>query len=185
MALTDVKICSDALLLIGEGAIDSFDDEGDPAVVSAALYTGILENLLTKHRWRFATGKIQLSRLVAAPENDWTYAFQLPSDYLTMDRVHPRSLYEIFEDKLYSDQTELEIDYRFKPDESRFPPYFVMTLQYFLAAQFSLTVAEDRVLMKEYMALAKDELITAKSTDSQAYPNTYIRSSPFTSVRNI
>jgi len=66
-------------LLIGHGTINSFTDVGAGALAAANLYDTVYEDAITAYPWRFAIGKASLSKLVAAPLNEWTNAFQLPS----------------------------------------------------------------------------------------------------------
>ena len=70
-------IVSQALLLIGEAPINSFD-EGVSGVVASNLYDTTRDSLLTATRWRFAAGKASLSKLTATPLNEWNTAFLLP-----------------------------------------------------------------------------------------------------------
>ena len=118
---TDISMCSNALLLIGHGTISSFTEGGAGALVASNLYQSSYENLLSLHRWRFASGKVTLSRLTATPINDFKYAYQLPADYMVANRVIPQSDYEIFGDKIYSNQQSLALDYIFKPSETSLP----------------------------------------------------------------
>lgn len=181
---TDISMSSNALLLIGHGTIASFAEGGAGAEVASNLYTTTYENLLTMHRWRFASAKRDLNRLVATPLNEWTYAYQLPADYLTAIKVYPDVDYEIYEDKIYADVDSLALDYIYKPDESRLPPYFVKLMEFHLAAQFSVPVTDNSTKAEEYRKMYEDQLRRAKFIDSQARPNDAIVDSPFVEVRS-
>lgn len=180
---TDISMCSNALLLIGHGTISSFTEGGAGAEVASNLYETTYENALTLHRWRFASGKAQLSQLVAAPLNEWTYAYQLPADYLAGIKVYPNTDFEIYEDKLYSNSNEVALDYVFKPDESKLPPYFVKLMEFHLAAQFAIPVTDNSTKSETYERKFMEQLKRAKFVDSQSRPNDPITSSPFTDVR--
>lgn len=183
MATTDVSICSNALLLIGHGTIASFTEGGAGAEVASNLYPTTYENILSLHRWRFASAKAQLSQLVADPLNEWTHAYQLPSGYLTVIKTYPDSDFEIYEDKLYSDQATVEIDYLFKPSEARLPAYFIKALEFALAAQFAIPVTSNKSTGELYLKMYLDQLRKARYMDSQARPPSAILDSPFTEVR--
>ena len=180
---TDISMCSNALLLIGHSTISSFTDPGAGPEVAANLYDTTYENLLTQHRWRFATAKRQLSQLTSSPLNEWQYAYTLPADYLTGFRVYPSTDYEIYENKLYSNENEIAIDYIFKPDESRLPAYFVKLMEFHLAAQFAIPVTDNTAKAEEYRRMYEDQLRRAKFIDSQARPSDGFVDSPFLEVR--
>lgn len=180
---TDISMCSNALLLIGHGTINSFSDAGAGATAAANLYDTVYEDAITSYPWRFAIGKVSLSKLVATPLNEWTNAFQLPGDLLLTYRTYPRSDFEIYESKLYSDQDTIEIDYWFKPAETTLPPYFVKYMQYLLAAEFAISVTDNRTLAEVYDAKAQQQALIAQNRDSQGRTNNAIESAPFLEVR--
>jgi hypothetical protein len=180
---TDISMCSNALLLIGHSTISSFTDPGAGPEVASNLYETTYENMLTMHRWRFATGKASLSRLTATPLNEWDYAFTLPANYLMMIRVYPDSDYELYENKLYSNQQEVDIDYVFKPDESRLPAYFVKLMEFHLASQFAIPVTDNTAKAEAYRVMYENQLRRAKFIDSQSRPSDAIVDSPFLEAR--
>ena len=180
---TDISMCSNALLLIGHSTINSFTDVGAGARAASNLYDTVYEDAITSFPWRFAMGKVQLSRLTATPLNEWKYAFQLPGDLLLVYRTYPRSTFEIYEDKLYSDQETIEIDYWFKPEETTLPPYFVKYVQYSLAAEFAISVTDNRSLAETFSLMADKQQLIAQNRDSQGRTNNAIESAPFLECR--
>jgi len=180
---TDISMSSNALLLIGHETINSFTDAGAGAKAAANLYATVYEDAITSYPWRFAMGKVTLSKLVAAPLNEWTNAFQLPANLLLTYRTYPRSPFEIYEDKLYSDQETIEIDYWFKPEETTLPPYFVKYMQYSLAAEFAISVTDNRSLAESFTNMADRQRLVAMNRDSQGRTNNAIESAPFIEVR--
>lgn len=180
---TKVSMSSNALLLIGHGTINSFSDPGAGARAASNLYDTVYEDAITSYPWRFAMGKVSLSKLVATPLNEWTNAFQLPGNLLLTYKTYPRSDFEIYEDKLYSNLDTVEIDYWFKPDESALPPYFVKYMQYLLAAEFAISVTDNRTLADTFNEKAGQQALVAMNRDSQGRTNNAIESSPFTECR--
>ena len=180
---TAIEICSNALNLIGHGPIASFTDGGAGANTAYALYNTTYENLLSLHRWRFASGKASLSRLTAAPQNEWTYAFQLPANYIVATKVYPKVDYEIYEDKIYANASTVDLDFIFKPDESQLPSYFVRLLEFNLASIFAIPVTDNSSKAEEYRRLYDTALRRARFTDAQARPPRPIVDSPFIDVR--
>jgi len=180
---TAISMSSNALLLIGHNTINSFSDAGAGARAAANLYSVVYEDAITSYPWRFSMGKVALSKLVASPLNEWTNAFQLPADLLLTYRTYPRSAFEIYEDKLYSDQETMEIDYWFKPAETSLPPYFVKLMQYLLAAEFAISVTDNRTLADTFAQAAMKQTMVAQNRDAQGRTNNAIESAPFIEVR--
>lgn len=180
---TDISMSSNALLLIGHNTINSFTEAGAGARAAANLYSVVYEDAITSYPWRFAMGKVTLSKLVASPLNEWSNAFQLPGDLLLTYKTYPRSVFEIYEDKLYSNQSTMEIDYWFKPDEPNLPPYFVKYMQYLLASEFSISVTDNRTLADTFAQAAQKQGMVAQNRDAQGRTNNAIQSAPFLEVR--
>lgn len=169
---TSIDLASNALLLIGEETIASFTDDSTAALVAANLYDPTFESLLTQHPWRFASSKAVLSRLTAAPINQWSYAYQLPVDFLVAQHVDAgNNNYQIYGSKLYTNQETLILDYTYKPDESFLPAYFAELLEYKLASVFSIPITESTSKGEYYATLAARALTRAKTIDSQSTPS--------------
>lgn len=180
---SQVEICSNALILIGDKPLANLNEDRDGAVVAKNLYETTVRSLLTSHRWRFAIKKASLSQLTTTPVNEWTYQYQLPTDHISTIRTYPSSSYEIFEDKLLSNNTSVELDYIFRINENYFPPYFTEALEYLMASKMCVPVTGEGARAKAYFSMYLDKLSQARSTDSMGRPNTGVYSSPFTEVR--
>ena len=176
-----IEIISNAMILIGANPISDLS-EGTEGLIAAALYENSYRGLLASHSWRFATKKRQLSRLTETPLNEWSYQYQLPSDIITMLRVYGDTDYEIYGDKLYSNHPEIYVDYRYRVDESLLPAYYVLTLQFLLAAQFAIPVTDNSQRAQVYQGLYEDQLRRAKGIDSSARPQDAIVDSPLTGI---
>jgi|TARA_R110000787_G_scaffold118710_3_gene229566 hypothetical protein len=169
---TSIDLASNALLLIGEETISSFTNDTTAALVAANLYDLTYESLLTLHPWRFASTQIVLSRLTSTPVSTWKYAYQLPADFLVAQHVdNSTDMYQIYTDKLYSDNTTITLDYTFKPDESFLPAYFSELLEYRLASLFAIPITESTTKAEYYASLAARQLTKAKTIDSQMSPS--------------
>jgi hypothetical protein len=169
---TSIDLASNALLLIGEETISSFTDDSTAALVAANLYELTFESLLTLHPWRFASKQATLSRLTDTPVTDWAYAYQLPADFMVAQHIDDATeMYQIYGDKLYSDNTTVILDYTFKPDESFLPAYFAELLEYRLAAVFAIPITESATKGDYYAQLGERQLTKAKTIDSQMSPS--------------
>ena len=180
---TDIEICSNALIMVGHGPIASFTDGGAGANTAAALYNTTYESLLSQYRWRFASAKQTLNKLTASPLNEWTNAFQLPSNYIVAIGIHPRVDYEIYEDKILTNASAIDLDYIFKPSESKLPGYFQRLLEFNLASVFAIPVTDNSTKAEEYRKMYEDQLKRSRYTDSQARPVDAIYDSPLIDAR--
>jgi len=176
-----IEIISNAMILIGASPISSLT-EGTEGVVANALYENTYKGLLASHSWRFATKKVSLSRLTDAPLNEFKYQFQLPTDIINVYKVYGGADYEIYGDKLYSDYQEVEIDYRFRVDETLLPDYFALTLQFLLATQFAIPITDNSQRAGVYEGLYERQLSRAKNVDSSSRPQDAIQHSPLTDI---
>lgn len=178
-----IGLISKALVLCGETPLSSLTDERYGAQVGSNLFELIYETELQSNRWRFACAKKALSRLNATPLNEYQYAFQLPTDMLLPIGVYPKTPYEIYADRLYTDNQSIDFEYMFKPEVGRIPAYFAVLLVYALAKDMvkPLTESDNAVglLTAKYLAQRNRALYA----DAQGRPNRPMLDSPFTDVR--
>ncbi len=182
---SDIDIASNALLLIGDNPISSFTESGAGAKAAANLYASTYEQYLSEHPWSFAFKEQKLNQLSQTPDDltNFNFAYQKPTDLIRLWALFPHSNYVPVGNLFYSNQNELLARYIFKVDEVNLPPHFVKALEYKLAADFAISVTEDRGKAEYYAALAQQFIAKAKNVDSQGRPQEPIISSPFTDVR--
>ena len=180
---SDIDIASNALQMIGAGSISSFDDPGAGAAVAKSLYESLLIALLTNSYWRFAIKKQKLNQLSQTPLNEFTYAFQIPTDSLKIERVFNVKHYKIFRDLIYTNTSDIDIDYVFRPDTSALPSYFVLAFTYHLASEFALAVTDNETKNGIYERKYRAALGEAFAADGMQHPQTPIQDNPFTDVR--
>lgn len=174
-----VEIVSQALTLIGNPRpTNNLND--DPVVVSVSkLYDTLIYDMLTKTYWRFAIQNFSLNKLAGNPINTyWSFAYQLPPDYLTLLRIYKAGQkgnftdYQIYQDEIWTNQdVPLIADYIFDPGPEFYPAYFVQLMIYQLAANIALPVAQNVQLMEVWTAKAEKYYQEARSRDRNAMPN--------------
>ena len=139
---TDLKVCSDALLLLGAQPISSFNEGTDGANVCDRIYPDLKKSTLQSFPWSFSFKKVQLARTINTPVNQYKYEYQLPSDRLgTVRRVFNSTAvgsgtytdWIIQGDKLLTNQETVVIDYQYLPTEAEMPSYFIQLLKYMMA----------------------------------------------------
>jgi hypothetical protein len=170
---SSIDICARALVLVGANPITSFEDGTTEATITSNLYEDVVRADLSSYRWRFATKQAVLNRLADAPTSRWDAAYQLPSDVLTVNAVTVADKaidYDIYGDDVYANagvDESLVIDYVYRPDESEWPPHFVLMVQYHMASILAGSLARDSGLAKLMADQHQVQNIRARSIDSQ------------------
>jgi hypothetical protein len=188
MVLSDIALCSRALLKIGAQPVASLEEGSAEAEVAANLYPAVRDGLLASFPWGFATTQATLPRLAVAPVADWNNAFQLPADLLRVLSAGSPYLgsglaYHVLGDQLHCNAEQVTLSYIRRPVESSFPPHFAESLVARLAAEFCLPLTEDAQRAQMLYSLADSLLRQARSADSQQSTPRAIADFPLVSVR--
>lgn len=172
MALSNIALCSRALIKIGAAPIQSFTDGTAESEIAGALYDHTRDALLSAYAWSFATAQIQLNQLNDPPIADYQYAYALPNDFLRALSAggsgRGRGLsYRLSVGALHTNASEVVLTYIFRPDESAFPPYFDQALIARLAGEFTIPVTENTSRSEVMIKLAEREYQRARQIDAQ------------------
>jgi len=172
MSLSNVELCSAALVKLGAASISSFDDGTAEADVAKTLYNVVRDGLLGLHPWSFATAHAELTSLLTSPATDFDHAFDLPPDFIKAlsagDEERGRGIvYQLIGNELHTNYEEVTLAYVKRADEADFPTYFVSALINRLAAEFCLPLTENTSRSDLLYKLADTELRLAKLIDSQ------------------
>lgn len=181
---SDINIASNALVMLGDVGINSFDDGGAGADTMKVIYPVIYKALLTRAYWTFNRRKQKLNRLSQTPLNDWQFAFQIPTESLRIQKINPRGAYKKFRDLIYTNMNDIDAQYLFDPGESQLPDDFELMLTYKLAADAAIPVTDSVSKNELYEKKFKEQLIITLASDAQQEPQTPIQDQPFTDVRN-
>lgn len=172
MALSQIALCSRALLKLGGTTITSFDEGTAEAEIAANLFPSIRDALLSAHPWSFATAQQRLPVLSTEPIADFSRAFQLPANFLRAlsaggsTRGHGLE-YRIAERRLHANADDVIMTYIFRPAEIDFPPFFDQALITRLAAEFCIPLTESTSRSEALFRLAEQEFQRAKTIDAQ------------------
>lgn len=188
MATSDIDICSQALDLIGITPISAFDTEGNKGRVCGNLYPGVRGKLLGEYPWRFLFQKKQLGQVTPTPTNEWSYAYQLPSDIegapiavfnsSAVDAPRVKD-WQVYGRKIFTNYTTLYIDYRVRTSEPNWPSYFTQLMVYEMAWHLALPLTRDKEKMQIWNEVARGTspeqgrggfFRTATQLDAQGHP---------------
>lgn len=172
MALSDIALCSRALIRLGAAPITSFDDGTAESEIAGALFGSVRDALLSAYSWSFATGQVVLAGLGTPPIADYQKSFQLPADFLRAMSAgaggRGRGLnYRITRNVLHTDADAVTLTYIFRPEEEEFPPYFDSVLIAKLSAEFCIPVTENTSRAETLHRLADQEFQRARQIDAQ------------------
>ena len=192
---TLLSCMSAALVLAGEKPLNSITDPRYGAQVVAALTDMIYENELQANPWRFSCKKAALSQLNQTPINEWAYAWQIPTDCLSVIGfwgVGPDKLYEIYGGNvLYTNinsnpsiqPASLILEYQFKPDPSTLPSYFTLLLTLAIAKHIVKPISESDSARTKCEQAYNQQRSMAMFADARQRPNRPLQHRPFIQVR--
>ena len=191
---TMLSMLSAALVLCGEKPLNSLTDPRYGAQVGAALFDMVYENELQAVTWRFSCKKAALSQINATPINEWQYAWQIPTDCLSMIGfwgVGPDKLYEIYGNVIYTNinsnpsiqPASLIAEYQFKPDPSTIPSYFSLLVTLALAKHMCKPITESDSARTKCEQAYEVQRGRAMFADAKQRPNRPLQHRPFIQVR--
>lgn len=180
---SDIALASNAMLLLGGKTIASFTEESAESQISANLFEHSYRFLLSTHRWRFAVKQERLARLTQTPEELFSYMFQLPTDIIYLIRTIDNQRYEVYEDKLYSNSTDVTIEFVFEISSDKIPSHFAKAVEFYLASQFAIPLTGDIDKASYYTQQYEKALIKAKFIDSSSRPNQTFVNNRYTNAR--
>lgn len=189
MALTDVGLCTRALIRIGAHPIASFQDGTAAAEIAGALYPASRDALLSSYHWSFATAQNVLTRLETTPLADYKYAYALPNDFLRAvsagQGARGRGVnFRIARNVLHTDVQDVVLTYIFRPDEAEFPAFFDTALIARMAAELCIPLTENTSRSDSMFRIAEQEYAKARQIDAQQDTPNRIERFPLTDIRN-
>lgn len=77
-----------ALIKLGTPTIADPNEDSEQALKAAVVFDDLVRSELRGNAWSFAITRTVLAALAAAPAYEWTYQFQLPSDFVRVVQVN-------------------------------------------------------------------------------------------------
>lgn len=200
MSAADIALCNEALRMLGEFGVASFEEGTDLAQSCNAIYDTTRRLLLTTHPWRFTLAKQRLARLDETPDSEWRYMHAQPPGMLALRALFPSGAagaapmrqYEIYGARILSHSLDLWADYQVESDPDAWPPYFRALARTALASEFAMAVgagmsAADLLHRRAYggpSELMNGGLMAlARRMDSQQQPPQALRDFPLITAR--
>lgn len=166
-----LKICNDALLLLGEKPIDAMDEESDTAALCNGLYLPTLESVLRAHMWNCAKKRTILSPLAEKPVFGFQNKFLIPSDWIRTISISEYRNYEIEAGYILADSNEVRLHYIFRNEDvgtwdSAFKEVVVLTL----AAKMAVPITQSAAFAQDLQNQARLALRSARTINGQETP---------------
>lgn len=185
MVSSDVEICNQALLLLREDTINSFDEGTPRAKLAEGFYSSSRDALLRMHPWNFAVKRILLAPDAEAPAWGYSAAFTIPLECLRIIEVNGITDYKIEGRKILCDSTGLSIKYVFRnEDVNEYDALFIDALAAYLAFKMAPALTGSNDTKKFMFDTFKSILPMAKNIDAQEEPQDTIGDFPFIDVRS-
>lgn len=188
---TAVSICANALLMLGQRPISSFDEaeENDQALLASNLWPTVRDYVLRSHPWNCAIKRVSLAADVTAPAFDYTYQFTLPGDYLRALSVGQEGsgvAYKIEGGKLLSDEAPAQLRYIFRNETpATYDGMLVMALTAAMRCAFAYPTTQSTSLEAQIDAVLRPMLQQARSVDGQEDTPEFFEDSPLLRARYV
>lgn len=185
MAWSKLDILNLAMNILNKSSVNQVIDSGVFADSLDRAFDVLYPTEISGYSWRFATTIQTLDVLVDAPPiQNWRYQMQLPANYLAAVRIYPRVNFQIYANQIiYCNYQGVQLEYRFLPDITHLPAYFVNYFSILLAARYAKTVANNSGLSAELKTEVDQARAQALFIDSQSHPTPRILSRPVIDVR--
>jgi hypothetical protein len=179
---SSTQICNIALSKIGQDSILSLDENTRSGRICNLIYNDERKVVLRAHNWNFATKRVELAQLTSIPDYEYSYYYQLPSDFVKIIghsyEEYSDFKYKIEGDKLLTNEGSISIKYIYDVVAVElFYSLFKQALSAKIAAEASVFLTDDEVLYDRMMLSYNDKISQAKNVDSQeGTPDNFITS---------
>ncbi len=187
-----IDICNMALdLAEGEtiNALPPIEDTPNSRLCNRH-YTQCRDELQREYRWNFNKTSVSLALLTTLPTGNWTYAYQLPTNFMKFYQfVGDDNLeieYDIYEGKqLLCNESTAKIIYGRKVTEPvAFDSVFIKSLTYRLASRIAPKLTNSRTKTADLFQQAEAFAASAAGVDSQDTPEEKAEQSTWLNARN-
>lgn len=183
---TEVEIVNLALTLIGEPMITDLDENTKPARVGALWLSNARDAVLQSHPWNCAIKRESISATTTAPEYDFDYAFNLPSDCLRLLEVNDNpNEFEVESNQILCDDAgPLYVKYVYRlEDTQRFSALLTQAVVARLAYELNNALSRDPGRKKELWDAYLAKLSEARFVDATEGPDRRFKTDDWTGSR--
>ncbi len=156
---TSIDICNMALHHLGTTKlITAFSDATEEARACGLFYDPARKHVLASFPWNFACKFATLALVSGGDPHGYTYAYQLPSDNITVRKIFNESYqlgpidFKVVGQELWTNQEDVVIEYTYDLTvENLFDAAFITALSHKLAADLAMPLSKKRVLAESQL----------------------------------
>lgn len=181
---TDVSVCSNALLMLGERPINSFDEGNgdggiDRALICANLWPSACDAILRSHPWKCAKARVILSPEATTPAFGYSQRYVLPANWLRNVEINGVNASHVDYDvetadssnsgkRLLIDQSALKLVYIWRnTDVSSWDSLLVEAAELMMAMKMAYAVTQSANQQQIYASLLQQKIKEARAVDGQ------------------
>lgn len=169
MSASNVSICNTALTALSSSRIVALTEDSENARKCNAIFETVRDDLLEQHNWNFAKRQKALGLLTTSPILDWDFSFQLPTDCIRVMRLQYDADFQVYGDKLYTNESEATIEYFAQiTNPAEFSKGFVSALAARIARDLAYGISQSSTVQAAMEVNYKAALANAKASDAQA-----------------
>jgi hypothetical protein len=154
---------------LGQPLISSLSTDTVPgAVYCNEQYSKLRDEVLSQAHWKFARKRASLAQ-TTAPTFGYTYAYQLPADFLKVISLdYPDIEYQIEDQTLVTDEDTINLIYLAQvTNTSKFTAHFAETVSARIAAELAYALTGSATVQQNMWSLYRQQLAEARSMNSQ------------------
>jgi hypothetical protein len=176
MANTDISICSNALLMLGDAPISSFDEGGSPTNIRRSQLVGNLwpqvrDHVLRAKPWNCCRKRVLLAPESATPAWGYTAQFVKPGDWLRTILVGYEGTHTQFRDeggRILCSTNALPLLYVFRNEvPATYDSLLVDVLTLAMAARMCYAITKSAAQQRNQVEMLREAWIRAGSVDGQ------------------
>jgi len=169
-----LQIISNSQVLLGNPIVTNLNPTSTNELLLAVqdIYDLIVPELFSSFPWRFGMAVHELPQLADPPplECQYQFAYQLPPQCVRIFRTVPNNRFRIFQTQLWSNCEPLKLVCVVEVPEADWPSYFESAVTYGLSARTAMAVTNNENMFQIMDGQFKQQLVLAKSRDSQQQP---------------
>jgi hypothetical protein len=163
-----IEIINTGLVRIGAQTINALDEGSVEANNSNAIWTIVRRSTLAAHPWNFAIKEQELAQTTDTPIAEYSYIYQLPTDYLRMVKVYDNPDYKIVGRKLYTSANTCKLKYVYDlEDTAAWTAAFTDLVAQKLAFELAYPITKSASLAQTMGTIYVEKLQSFTATDSQ------------------
>lgn len=171
--INSVRICSNALMSLGDSGISSFTEQSPRSQICSQLYPSAKLAVLRSHPWSCATKRVILAPDAVIPAFGYSSQFTLPADWLRTLSVGAhtgKQDYRIEGRKILSYGNTCALLYIFDADESLWDSQLIEAMTSAMAARLAYPITKSTSLQQEKQQEYAQILKDARNTNGQEEP---------------